>query len=226
MLSPYCCIDSESSKSCGLVDFPQKIKPWRRPCTYMYMYSVCWRGFGPGAPSNILFTGLIFHICNEGDCLHAIWSLPLCPWKAPVEICNFLIESLLPRRKRLGALALFKYALAYKPALILWFSNKTYMYPSHVQRIHLIRLASTKLLKTLFCLRPGERTFLAIPHSGKGLHVVLLIHFLKIFLFWADVCKKYHTVHTSACACPKCLSHVFMPSVERLLNALHPLCDI
>ena len=53
--------------------------------------------------------GLIFHIGNKGDCLCcSSWSSPLCPWKAPVEIYNFLIVSPLPRRTRLGALALSK----------------------------------------------------------------------------------------------------------------------
>ena len=36
------------------------------------------------------------------------WSLPWCPWNAPVQICNFLIGCPLPRRKCLGALALSK----------------------------------------------------------------------------------------------------------------------
>ena len=43
------------------------------------------------------------HKGNGGDCLHALhapWSLPWCPWNAPV---NFLIGCPLPRRKCLGA---------------------------------------------------------------------------------------------------------------------------
>ena len=47
--------------------------------------------------------GVIFHGGNEGD---SSWSLPRCPWNAPVEMYNFLIP--LPRRKLLGAIALSK----------------------------------------------------------------------------------------------------------------------
>ena len=32
------------------------------------------------------YTGLILHRGKEGDCLHAPWSMPSCPWNAPVEI--------------------------------------------------------------------------------------------------------------------------------------------
>ena len=34
----------------------------------------------------LLFTGQVLHGGSEGDCLHAPWSLPWYPWKAPVEI--------------------------------------------------------------------------------------------------------------------------------------------
>ena len=44
----------------------------------------------------IVNTGPILHEGNEGDCLHDPWSLPWCPWNAPVEIYNFLIRPLLP----------------------------------------------------------------------------------------------------------------------------------
>ena len=39
--------------------------------------------------------GLILHRGKDGDCLHALWSLPWCPWKVPVEIKIFS----LPRKK-------------------------------------------------------------------------------------------------------------------------------
>ena len=45
---------------------------------------------------------------TEGDCLHAPLSLPWCPWNAPVEYCNFLVECPLPRIKWLDDLALSK----------------------------------------------------------------------------------------------------------------------
>ena len=35
-------------------------------------------------------SGLILHGGNEGDCLHAPWSLPLCPWNAVIETYYFL----------------------------------------------------------------------------------------------------------------------------------------
>ena len=35
--------------------------------------------------------GLILHGGNEGDCLHAPWSLPWCTWYAPVQVYNFLM---------------------------------------------------------------------------------------------------------------------------------------
>ena len=50
--------------------------------------------------------------CDPGRIAHsyissnAPWSLPWCPWIAPVEIYNFLKGLPLPRRKCLGALAL------------------------------------------------------------------------------------------------------------------------
>ena len=50
-------------------------------------------------------TGLILHGGNEGDCLHVPWSLPWCPWNAPVEIYNVLKGCPLLRWKCLGACA-------------------------------------------------------------------------------------------------------------------------
>ena len=57
---------------------------------------------------NYTTSGLILHGGNLGDCLRVTWSLPWCPWNAPVEICNFITGCPLPRRKCLGALALSK----------------------------------------------------------------------------------------------------------------------
>ena len=45
---------------------------------------------------------------NGGDCLHALWSLPWCPWNAPVEVNNLLIGCPLLKKKCHGALALSK----------------------------------------------------------------------------------------------------------------------
>ena len=44
-------------------------------------------------------TGLILHGGNKGDCLHAHWSLPWCPWNAPVVTFNVLIWCPLHREK-------------------------------------------------------------------------------------------------------------------------------
>ena len=45
---------------------------------------------------------------GEGNCFHAHWSLPWCPWNVPVETYNFPIGCPSPRRNCLGALALKK----------------------------------------------------------------------------------------------------------------------
>ena len=50
-----------------------------------------------------LNTGLILYGGNQGNCLHAPWSLPWCPWNNTVHIYNFLIGCRLPRRNYLGA---------------------------------------------------------------------------------------------------------------------------
>ena len=74
--------------------------------------------------------GLILHGGNggnEGDCLRVPWSLPWCPWNAPVQICNFIIGCPLPRRKCLGALALSKTKLTalYQGLLLQWLASGT-----------------------------------------------------------------------------------------------------
>ena len=56
--------------------------------------------------TNVLY--LILHGGNECDCLRCPLPLPWCPRNATVEIYNFLIGCLLPKRKCLGALALSK----------------------------------------------------------------------------------------------------------------------
>ena len=59
----------------------------------------------------------LFHGSNKCDCRHAPWSLPWCPWNAPLEIYNFLLGCPLPRRKCLGTLALSKNK-AYRPEIL------------------------------------------------------------------------------------------------------------
>ena len=74
--------------------------------------AVGWRTFSSRSHPSIVpvrpspHPGLILHGGNEGDCLRVPWSLPWCPWNAPVQICNFIIGCPLPRRNCLGALAL------------------------------------------------------------------------------------------------------------------------
>ena len=68
-----------------------------------------------------LRSGHILHGGNKGNYLHAPWSLPWCPWNAPVEIYKFLIECSLPRRKCLGALSAQK--LVNKMFVLEWIKN-------------------------------------------------------------------------------------------------------
>ena len=55
------------------------------------------------------------HRGNEGDCLHAPWSLPWCPWNAAVEIYNFLYRVPCTKEKLPWCLCPFKNE-AYSPA--------------------------------------------------------------------------------------------------------------
>ena len=55
-------------------------------------------------PNNDLsssLSGLILHGGNGDDCLRAPWSLPWCPWNAPVEIYNTLLGCPLHTKKKL-----------------------------------------------------------------------------------------------------------------------------
>ena len=70
-----------------------------------WWYIFHWTGIGCNGHLHHLRSVLMLHGgneghgSNEGDCLHGPWSLPWCPWNAPVEIYKFLIGCPLPRRK-------------------------------------------------------------------------------------------------------------------------------
>ena len=61
---------------------------------------------------------LILHGSNEGDCLHAPWSLPWCPRNVSVQIYKFLIGCRFPGRWCLGAIALSKTKRTYLPGML------------------------------------------------------------------------------------------------------------
>ena len=89
--------------------------------------------------------GLILHGGNEGDCLRVPWSLPWCPWIAPVQICNFIIGCSLPRSKCLGALALSK---TKHTALVLFTFAKDYFF-SNKNWHHVILIEDNGSIKLL-----------------------------------------------------------------------------